>query len=34
MQRYEYHPPHLINVATLTGESWNTESVCEHKFTF
>jgi len=29
MYRYEIHPPHLINVATLPCENRNTENACE-----
>jgi len=31
MWRYECYPPHLINVATLPCESWNTENACEQR---
>jgi len=31
MWRCELHPPHLINAAC---ESWKTENVCEHNFSF
>jgi len=34
MQQYELHPPHLINIATLPCKSRNTESACEHDFSF
>jgi len=34
MQRYELHPPHLINAATLPCESWKTKNACEHNFSF
>jgi len=27
MRQYELHPPHIVNVATLTCESQNTENV-------
>jgi len=32
--RYELHPSHLINVATLLCESQNIENACEHNFSF
>jgi len=34
MSKYELHPPHVINVATLPCESQNTENACEHNFSF
>jgi len=33
-ERYEIHPPHLINVATLPCENRNTKNACEHNFSF
>jgi len=32
MWRYEVHPLHLINVATLPCESLNTKNAREHNF--
>jgi len=31
-QRYELHPPHLVNDATLPCESQNTENAREYSF--
>ena len=28
---YEYHPPHLVNFATLPCESWKTDNVKLHQ---